>query len=83
MLPHHRQVSRNNMQERIDDAMAFVGIIIGICVGAIYALFRTKNRGDINRKNVTQFGAGTLEQDIQSSIDQAKAMARDRTQAVD
>lgn len=66
------------MRERFDDSMTFVGIMIGMMIGAVYMLFRLKNKGDINRKNLTQFGAGSLEQDILTSIDSAKTKAHQR-----
>lgn len=63
---------------RLDDGMTFFGILMGLIVGAVMTLLRVKNRGEVNRKNITQFGAGTIEQDISSSLADAKQQAQKR-----
>jgi len=62
----------------LDDGMTFVGIVIGLIVGAIAMLLQLKNRGAITRKNLTQFGAGTIEEDISESLSEAKRLAHER-----
>ncbi len=69
---------QSNRRDRLDDGMTFIGILIGLAIGAIMMLLRVKNRGDVNRKNITQFGAGTLEQDISDSLTEAKQQAQKR-----
>jgi len=63
---------------RLDEGMTFVGILIGMIIGAVAMLFRVKERGEVTRKNITQFGAGTIEQDISTSLEDAKQQAKQR-----
>lgn len=65
-------------RSRLDDGVTFVGILLGFVVGVVVMLLRVKNRGEVNRKNLTQFGVGTIEQDISSSLAEAKQQAQER-----
>ena len=65
-------------RNRLDDGMTFFGILLGILVGGVYALLHLKQRGETTRKDLTQFGAGSLELDMDSSLDDAKQQARQR-----
>lgn len=67
-----------NKSKRLDDNTTFLGILIGFLLGAIYTLLHIRHRGEVNRKNLTQFGAGSLEIDINSSLDSAKQEAQQR-----
>lgn len=70
-------------RNRLDDGMTFFGILLGILIGGVYALLHLKQRGETTRKDLTQFGAGSLELDMDSSLDDAKQQARQRMQQTD
>ena len=62
----------------LDENATFVGILLGIVLGALYALLHIKQKGSVRRKDLTQFGAGTAEVEIEASLKEAKRMARSR-----
>ena len=62
----------------LDDSATFAGILLGIFIGALYALLRIKQKGSVRRKDLTQFGAGTAEVEMQASLAEAKQLARSR-----
>lgn len=76
-------MTQNNSRERLHERATFWGIIIGLLFGALYAIFNIKNRGATTRKNITQFGAGSLEIGIESSLDEAKHKANQRLKESD
>lgn len=65
----------------LDDSATFVGILLGIIIGALFALTRIKHRGVVRRKDLTQFGAGSAEADMEASLIEAKRLARSRLDA--
>ena len=67
-----------NPRGRFDQGATLLGIVMGMMVGALYAILHIKNRGETTRKNLTQFGAGSLEIGIDSTLDDAKRQARQR-----
>ena len=62
----------------LNENSTFVGILLGIIIGGFYALLRIKQRGAVRRKDLTQFGAGTAEIEMDASIEEAKQQARAR-----
>lgn len=72
-----------NPHNRFDDGATFWGILLGIIIGGVYALLHIKQRGETTRKDLTHFGAGSLELDMDSSLDDAKQQARQRIQHPD
>jgi len=62
----------------LDDSATFVGILLGIVIGALYALLHIKQKGSVRRKDLTQFGAGTAEVEMEASLTEAKQLARSR-----
>ncbi len=65
----------------LDDDATFAGILLGMLLGALFALTRIKRRGDVARKDVTQFGAGSAELQVEASLTKAKAKAKARLDA--
>ena len=65
----------------LDDSATFIGILLGIIIGALFALMRIKQKGAVRRKDLTQFGAGTLEAEMEASLSEAKQLARSRLEA--
>lgn len=63
---------------QLDDSATFVGILLGIAIGAIYALLRIKQKGAVRRKDLTRFGAGAAEVEMQASMEEAKRLAQAR-----
>ena len=63
---------------QLDDSATFVGILLGIVIGSIYALLHIKQKGAVRRKDLTQFGAGSAEVEMQASLEEAKRMANAR-----
>ncbi len=62
----------------LDDGATFVGIVLGMIIGALYSLFHIKRKGSVRRKDLTQFGAGTAEIEMEASLQQAKQSAKAR-----
>ena len=62
----------------LDDSATFVGILLGIVIGALYALLHIKQKGSVRRKDLTQFGAGTAEVEMEASLEEAKRLAKAR-----
>jgi len=62
----------------LDENATFVGILLGLTLGALYVLLRSKRRGAARRKDLTQFGAGTAQREIEASLVEAKRKARSR-----
>lgn len=62
----------------LDENATFVGIILGIALGALYTLLHSKRRGATRRQDLLQFGAGSAELEIKASIKEAKRKARTR-----
>jgi len=63
---------------QLDDSVTFVGILLGIVIGALYALLHIKQKGSVRRKDLTQFGAGTAEVEMEASLEEAKRLAKAR-----
>lgn len=62
----------------LDDNAAFAGILIGILLGAIYAVLHIKRSGPARRRDLTRFGAATAELEMEASVSEAKALAKAR-----
>ena len=69
-------MSRRRLE--LDENATFIGILLGLLVGAVYALLRIERRGAVRRKDLTQFRAATTELEIEASIREAKQLARAR-----
>ena len=73
---------RNNLMSlkppKLDDNATFIGILAGFILGALYAFLHIKQRGAVRRKDLTQFGAGSGELEIEASMDEAKRLAKSR-----
>ena len=65
----------------LDENATFVGILLGIIIGALYTLLHIKHRGAVRRRDLTQFGAGTAEAEMQASLKEAKQLAKSRLDA--
>ena len=63
---------------QLDDSATFVGILLGIVIGVLYALLHIKQKGSVRRKDLTQFGAGSAELEMEASLDEAKRLAKAR-----
>lgn len=62
----------------LDDGATFAGIVLGMMIGALYALFHIKRKGSLRRKDLTRFGAGTAEIEMDESLQEAKQLAKAR-----
>jgi gas vesicle protein len=71
-------MAQSSHRGKLDNRATVAGILMGLMVGAIYAILHIQNRGETTRKNLTQFGAGSLEASIDSSLDDAKRQAHQR-----
>lgn len=76
-------MAEHKPRNRFDEGTTFIGILFGLVLGAVYALFHIQRNGKTTRKNLTQFGAGTLDVEIDSSLDDAKQQAHQRLQRSD
>ena len=62
----------------LDDGATFAGIVLGVMIGALYALLHIKRKGSVRRKDLTKFGAGTAEIEMETSLREAKQLAKAR-----
>ena len=67
----------------LDENATFVGILLGLLLGALYALLHIKRSGPTRRRDLTQFGTATAELEIEASISEAKAKAKSRLEGDD
>ena len=63
---------------KLDDNATFVGIVLGLLLGAIYALLHITKRGAVRRRDLTRFGAASAESESQAAITDAKQQAKAR-----
>lgn len=61
---------------KLDDNATFAGIVLGMVLGALFALLRITKRGAVRRRDLTQFGAPSTELETKAAIDEAKQQAR-------
>ncbi len=65
----------------LDENAAFAGILLGVLLGAVYALLHIKVKGADRRRDLTGFGAATGEAEMQASLAEAKASAKERMES--
>ncbi|MCY4070892.1 MAG: hypothetical protein OXG60_06305 [Chloroflexi bacterium] len=68
--------SRNNAT--LDQNATCLAILLGMILGALYAITHIGKSGAVRRKDVAQIGGGSLELEIEASLHDAKAKARGR-----
>ena len=73
----------SHKKRALDQGAALVGIMLGMAIGGVYALLHTKKSGAVRRKDLTNFGAGTVELEIEASLNDAKGLAKKRLQDAD
>ena len=62
----------------LDEGATLFGILLGMVIGSIYALFHVKDTGKTTRKNLSQFGAGSVDLAMDASLEDAKQQAHNR-----
>lgn len=62
----------------LDQNATCLAILLGMILGALYAITHIDKRGAVRRKDIAQIGGGSLELEIEASLDDAKAQARQR-----
>ena len=67
----------------LDQGAVLVGMALGMAVGAGYALLHIKKSSTVRRRDLTNFGAGSVELEIEASLNDAKDQARKRLQDAD
>lgn len=67
----------------VDDSAAFVGILLGLVLGALYALLHIKRSGPSRRRDLKALGAATAAMEMEASIVEAKAKAKSRMERDD
>lgn len=67
----------------LDESATFVGIMLGSLLGAVYALLHSKRKGADRRRDLVGFGAATGEAQMQASLAEAKARAKERLESSD
>lgn len=70
-------------ERTLDQGAVFVGILLGLAVGGGYAMLHIKKSGAVRRKDLANFGAGSVELEIETSLNDAKDLARKRLQDSD
>ena len=69
--------SRSN-SAALDQNATCLAILLGMTLGALYAITHIDKRGAVRRKDLAQIGGGSLELEIEASLHDAKARARQR-----
>lgn len=64
-----------------DQSATCLAILLGMVLGALYAITHIGKRGAVRRKDLAQMGGGSLELEIEASLEAAKSKARQRMQA--
>ena len=67
----------------LDQGAVLVGILLGMAAGGVYAMLHIKKSGAVRRKDLASFGAGSVELEIETSLNDAKDLARKRLQDTD
>ncbi len=62
----------------LDQNATCLAILLGMILGALYAITHIDKPGAVRRKDIAQIGGGSLELEIEASLDEAKAQARQR-----
>ena len=73
----------SHKERTLDQGAVLVGILLGLAVGGIYAMLHIKKSGAVRRRDLTNFGAGSVELEIEASLNDAKDLARERLQDAD
>ncbi len=68
--------SRN--RSALDQNATCLAILLGMILGALYAITHISKSGAVRRKDVAQIGGGSLELEIEASLHDAKAKAKQR-----
>ena len=67
----------------LDGKAALFGALLGAIGGGLFALSRLSKRGAVRRRDLTSFGAGSIDVEIDASMQQAKAAAARRINDAD
>ena len=67
----------------LDRGAVLFGILPGLVIGGLYALLHIKKSGAVRRRDLTGFGAASVELEIEASLDEAKSLAKQRRQRAD
>lgn len=70
-------------ERTLDQGAVLVGILLGLAVGGGYAMLHIKKSGPVRRRDLANFGAGSVELEIEASLNDAKDLARKRLQDAD
>ena len=62
----------------LDQNTTFVGIILGMLLGMLYAITRISKSGALRRRDLVELGGASLELEMETSISDAKAAAMQR-----
>ena len=62
----------------LDENATFVGLLLGLMLGAVYALLRIKRSGRQRRRDLASFGAASGEVEMAASLEEAKTAAKAR-----
>ena len=73
-----KQKQMRTRATKLDENAAFAGILLGLVLGALYTLLRSKRSGRARRRDLTALGAATAKAEMEASIDKAKSEARAR-----
>ena len=63
---------------KLNENATFAGIVLGMILGAFYTLLHITKRGEVRRRDLTLFGAGSAELETKAAIDDAKERAKAR-----
>ncbi len=63
---------------RLDQNATCLAILLGMIIGAAYAITHIDKRGATRRKDIAEIGGGSLELAIEASLQDAKTKARQR-----
>lgn len=64
--------------EGLDQNTTCLAILLGMILGALYAITHIGKSGAVRRRDLAQIGGGSLELEIEDSLSNAKSKARKR-----
>ena len=71
-------MTRSHRDAGLDQNTTCLAILLGMILGALYAITHIGKSGAVRRKDVTQIGGGSLDLEIEASLGDAKAKAKQR-----
>lgn len=73
-------MTKSRDENGLDQNTTCLAILLGMVLGALYAITHISKSGALRRKDLAQMGGASLELEIEASLQEAKAQAKQRLQ---